>query len=313
MRCIYCKKTIRDDAVLCPACGRKIPRCPTCSRVITRRDRYCPTDGTRLPDELLAQLPANLDPSTDGGTRKVSRAMVKILAAMVLVLVVVVGFLLFGGRDHPVGGQTQPGTDAAVEAVTEAPTEAPTETPTEELTEEPVQVSTGSADIPCTALIPIGDMTEILFNEPGQQWYLSFEVIPENCTDELYYVFSEENVSVDDGWVTAVSEGISTVNIICGSQRLDFTIICSFSSEFKSVPLETEHSDITFRNLNESYQVELLNGLSPSEASWMTRDESVVTVDANGKITCVGWGRTEVFAFYGDQQIIIICRCVPPS
>lgn len=58
MKCPICSQTIRDDAIFCGQCGKKVPRCPTCGTVITKRISFCTKDGTPLPEEIIALFPA---------------------------------------------------------------------------------------------------------------------------------------------------------------------------------------------------------------------------------------------------------------
>ncbi len=58
MKCPICSQTIRDDAVFCGQCGKKVPRCPTCGTVITERTPTCPKDGTPLTEDIIALFPA---------------------------------------------------------------------------------------------------------------------------------------------------------------------------------------------------------------------------------------------------------------
>ena len=57
MKCPICSREQDADAVFCTACGKKIPRCPTCGTVLYERGRFCVVDGTPLPEELFADLP----------------------------------------------------------------------------------------------------------------------------------------------------------------------------------------------------------------------------------------------------------------
>ncbi len=57
MKCPNCNFENSDDTKFCCGCGKLIPRCPTCGKVLTSRDRFCVHDGTRLPDELLMLVP----------------------------------------------------------------------------------------------------------------------------------------------------------------------------------------------------------------------------------------------------------------
>ncbi|MGN0315923.1 MAG: S8 family serine peptidase [Fusicatenibacter sp.] len=60
MKCIHCGENIKDDAKFCSKCGQKIPRCPECGFLITKRTiRYCPKDGTPIPEEIRNIIPEN--------------------------------------------------------------------------------------------------------------------------------------------------------------------------------------------------------------------------------------------------------------
>lgn len=54
MECIFCKQEIMEDSRFCDKCGKMVPRCPTCGKVITRRIRFCGNDGTPIPEEVLS-------------------------------------------------------------------------------------------------------------------------------------------------------------------------------------------------------------------------------------------------------------------
>ena len=58
MKCLNCQKELPDQALFCTGCGRKIPRCPTCGNLLTHRIRFCPKDGTPIPQEILELIPA---------------------------------------------------------------------------------------------------------------------------------------------------------------------------------------------------------------------------------------------------------------
>ncbi len=62
MKCLLCNYENSQDSQFCNNCGSQIPRCPTCGKQLTTRDRFCINDGTRLPEELLMliyEAPAN--------------------------------------------------------------------------------------------------------------------------------------------------------------------------------------------------------------------------------------------------------------
>lgn len=61
MKCPICHFENSDDSKFCCGCGKTIPRCPTCGKALTTRDRFCVHDGTRLPEELLLLIPEEED------------------------------------------------------------------------------------------------------------------------------------------------------------------------------------------------------------------------------------------------------------
>lgn len=59
MICPICKAETNDNTKFCTKCGKLIPRCPTCGKVVETRARFCVGDGTQLPPEVLDLLPAS--------------------------------------------------------------------------------------------------------------------------------------------------------------------------------------------------------------------------------------------------------------
>lgn len=58
MICLKCKQEIANDAKFCVKCGYKIPRCPKCGTLITKKAiHFCLKDGTAIPDEILLSIP----------------------------------------------------------------------------------------------------------------------------------------------------------------------------------------------------------------------------------------------------------------
>ena len=56
MKCPICARETDSDAVFCEICGKKIPRCPSCGKVLYERSRFCDHDGAPLPEELFLDL-----------------------------------------------------------------------------------------------------------------------------------------------------------------------------------------------------------------------------------------------------------------
>lgn len=202
------------------------------------------------------------------------------------------------------------------------PTDIVTEAPTDEVTEEPT--------IPCTSLEWADGETSVVLDELGANWLLNVVVAPEDTTDELiYYSLNEDVVTVDsEGCLTAVGEGEAVVIVACGSIELEFDVVCQFeetedptgedaedpteetegpTQPLKDVTLTVNLTDITFNARNQGYTFKC-SGLTNDEVTWISEDESIVTVE-DGKAISVGRGTTNIIAKYGEQEVTIIVRC----
>lgn len=59
MNCPYCNGNLGPNSAtkFCPVCGHKLIRCATCGDIIYKKMKFCPKDGTPIPEELLRELP----------------------------------------------------------------------------------------------------------------------------------------------------------------------------------------------------------------------------------------------------------------
>lgn len=200
------------------------------------------------------------------------------------------------------------------------PSETVEPTVTENITEEPT--------VPCTGLTL--DVEEIVLDSEGQAYLLNVVVTPEDTTDLLTYISSDESVATvnDEGRVTAVSDGEAVIYILCGDQSLECTVRCELIEEteepteppteepteeptkpLKNVKLSVKMADLTLRAHKQESTIIMTCDLKSSEVTWHSENENVATVDENGVITRMGKGTTYVIGTYGDQEIKIIVRC----
>lgn len=117
---------------------------------------------------------------------------------------------------------TEPVTETAAPA-TDAPTEAPTEAP----------------NVACQQLVM--EVTDITLHEPGEMFLLNVQALPEDTTDTIMYISSNEEVATvnEEGRVTAVGEGSVVISMFCGEQQTECNVICDFSEEETEAPEET--------------------------------------------------------------------------
>lgn len=85
-------------------------------------------------------------------------------------------------------------------------------------------------NVPCRSLAMINS-DEIVLDEEGASQQIDVMVLPENTTDKIVYVSSDETVVTvnEQGKVTAVGEGKAVITISCGDQVLKWTVMCDFS------------------------------------------------------------------------------------
>jgi hypothetical protein len=170
---------------------------------------------------------------------------------------------------------------------TETPTDAPAEVPTE--TQEPTEAPT----VPCQQLVL--DVTDVTLREAGEMYLLNVQILPEDTTDAVQYVSSNENVATvnEEGRVTAVGEGSVVISVICGEQHLECNVVCDFSPEETEGPTETPteagvQKTVTSKTLN------IRSGAGTSyEKVGTYKKGDVVTIYEEKKVGTQMWGRTD--------------------
>lgn len=77
-------------------------------------------------------------------------------------------------------------------------------------------------------------------NAEGQQFLLHIKVLPENTTDRIIYTSADESIATvtEDGKITAIAEGETTIYISCGTHSIPCPVIVKYVEE--TVPPTTE-------------------------------------------------------------------------
>lgn len=200
---------------------------------------------------------------------------------------------------------------------------------------------TESAEVKCTGIeIPDIDLTEgVEFLGEGRSWRLKIQLQPENTTDELKVISSDESmaqINMSEGWVEilSVGPGRTVVTVICGDEMVEFPVYCNFgdgteetgeteeteesteATEETTEPTETvapgtlnlNRSDITFSYKGETFTFSAGASVPLNQVTWTSGDESVVTIEG-GKAVAVGPGTTKITATYGGESESCIIRC----
>ncbi len=200
-------------------------------------------------------------------------------------------------------------------------------------------VATTEPAIPCESLI-MSNATIAQLSAEGQHFLLNIKALPENTTDKIIYTSADESIATvtEDGRITAVSEGETTVYIACGKCTQECRVVVQYVEE--TIPPTTEpvveetggeveetqasevtpsvNSNIKLKlkktdiRLGVYYQftLELDCDLEQNEVEWSSEHPHIASVDENGVVTAVKWGTTAITAKYGDQTVQCIVRCV---
>lgn len=328
--------------IICDVCGTTYPdtnqRCPICG--CTRDEAADMLSGERMMDELLmdpkgkagqkkreifdfdeadggsAVPPAKAERESYGEDEfeeppKQHTVAIVLLTALIALLLIGAAFLFFRfflpgmGDKETVPPTTLPTIQAA---------------PTEET--EPT--------IPCESLALLsGSATgDAELTNPGQKFLINVHVSPENTTDKLTYVSADESIATvsEDGQVTAVGEGETVINIICGEIEMPCKVTCNFSKETEppteatTVPTEPEtqprpavelklkKTDVRLKVYYE-FQLELDCDLEQTDVEWSCEHPHIAKVDEEGNVTALKSGTTSVTAKYGDQEVSCMIRC----
>ncbi len=213
------------------------------------------------------------------------------------------------------------------------------ETTAETTLEQPTATEAAEPTVPCKSIVLTAGVPEI--SRIGQYWLLHVMVLPENTTDQLVFISSDENVVTvtDEGRLCAVGEGETTVVISCGMEEILCQVVVKLpeetaaaqapqeASEETEAPSETEaptqqttaeargdvvlklkQSDISFSKKGVTFQLELDCDLKPEEVEWFTMDPDIALCH-DGLLTVVGSGTTRIGCRYGDQEVFCIVRC----
>ncbi len=140
---------------------------------------------------------------------------------------------------------------------------------------------------------------------PGETAELKATVEPDDATDKtVTWTSSDEAIAtVVDGVVTAVSEGTAVITATAG----DKSATCQVTVSKPVIPVTGLSIDKTELELIKGEYDIITATVTPDDATyksvtWSSADETIATVDKNGKVTGTGGGVTTVTASIGDLE-----------
>ena len=340
--CDICGTVYQDTAEVCPICG--YPR--ENSKTVVDDD---PITGTAAPaaagsaarvkggrysnknvkkrHQTETVSTGRREPAAPKEPEKASRG--QIIAVILLSVAIVLVSLYIGWRFYK-------GRNAYDNPETNEPSS--TTVPTE--TQEPTEQSGG----PCQDLVLSSN--SVVFTESGETWQLEVTTNPAQPDEELVFSSSDSQVAgvTADGLVVAMGPGNAIITVSCGEVSREFIVTCLFldeptepvettepeptQTEAPTEPEETQkpteatkpnneglnlsHKDVTLFKEGESFRIVIkYNGetVSAAAATFSSKDETVATVEANGKVTAVGAGVTTITVYYNGESVKCIVRC----
>ncbi len=144
----------------------------------------------------------------------------------------------------------------------------------------------------------------IILNE-NDETKIEITVNPEDATikDVIYESGDDTIVTVDeDGNVTAVGEGTTTIRVTSADDPNKFDeITVTVKKPVTEVTLEKEKTIIDINTSEDLVVTVNPDNATNKELIWESGDDTIVTVDENGKITAVGEGTTTVKVISADD------------
>lgn len=186
-----------------------------------------------------------------------------------------------------------------------------------------ITVSTVEGNFKATCTIEvIVSVSNVTLNEDsvtlevGDEFELEATISPNNATNKevIWSSSNEDVVVVEDGLVTAVGAGSATVTgtTVDG----EFKATCEFKTIILPTSIELEKEEITLA-VQDTYELDIT--ISPAnttevDVKWTSSDKSVVSVDAEGKLTAhkAGNATITVSSTAADVQDTIEVTVVQP-
>lgn len=295
--CYYCGTIYDEERGKCPLCG-STTRSPDEAPAPVRRPRQTEVERTERKSTQGGRFAAKKKPA-----KKRQEAPKGVLVAAVVFLALAVLVVLYFIGDM-IGWW--PGLEDRVDR------------------DNP---SVSVADTKCTELTLKPETLE--FTGAGQTKELTVRVNL-SCEEKVYCHSEDMNVATISEQastamgeqtksvtftVTAVAQGETTIVVECGDQSASCTVVCASSDPVDpsgqegSAPVLNYPVELTLTEKGASETLRVMNLPEGAEVIWRSANESVATVDADGKVTAVGSGSTTVTAEVNGRTAETTVRC----
>lgn len=173
-------------------------------------------------------------------------------------------------------------------------------------------------DIACTEIKL--SVAEVTLESAGAEVKLEVEVAPKDTTDVVTFESEDEKVATvsEDGTITAVGAGETTITVNCGELAQQCKVTCSFAEETTvpetTVPQKTytepfalTKTDVTIR-IGEKFELSLQDANKEKiEVGYEIVDSTICTMEGT-TVTGAAKGRTNIKVTYNDVTYTCIVR-----
>ncbi len=149
----------------------------------------------------------------------------------------------------------------------------------------------------------------------GDNKKLDIAILPENFNgDEVIWESSDSLVAtVDNGVITGINEGNAIITATAKSNNNVYDSCMVKVIKKEATDLSFKDSDVEVR-VNNSKDIEV--SIEPIElkelVTWVSSNEKIAKVDANGKVTGISQGKTQIKATYGNKEAVTNVRVILP-
>ena len=151
-------------------------------------------------------------------------------------------------------------------------------------------------------------MTEITLTGLNQQKTLTLTT---NYDGEPIWISDNTAVAtVENGIVTAVSPGTTTVYALCGDARAVCTVTVDFGFSLNQSAVELKRGETVRLSILDDTTGKSAENINPV---WISSDPSVASVDKTGLVTGEKVGETEIIVYFADIQLPCKVTVLPGS
>lgn len=275
------------------------------------------------------------EPSADGGNVYAFPKWMMIVICAILGAAVLFGALLAFSRlgwsplyrdaqttDQSVQdtSDTADTTEAQPQTVQESTVQQPEENRyMNEEDQKPVETTDSEPEtqsVPCTSLTL--SAPTVTFEDEGRFFNITFTRNPDECTQTVTFESSDESVATvsAQGKIVAVNAGTAVITATCGEKSAQCLVTCDFAyisaepEDGEPVVLSLSKDDLTFFHAGEQYTLSVAGAAEDTSLTYVSSDESVVSVSDSGVLTARGGGTATVTVTTADEQrMTCIVRC----